>query len=423
MRCHFGHVVWGGALVALGSLFLMGCSAAGDPPGAGEPVAKTQETVTAAVPAQKEITIASTPNAKCIVQPSNATDSSQSMPVWADDVGLVHLWAAQKSSSEAYSVDCSGDGDTAKHVFDLADAATFVPATAAFAPVGRTTRPALTDPLGPSAADLVKGGYPPRPDPNLAPSSYKKWLNAVSKPATLIPPHLVERPDLHFAGNTWCGYVLDNASTRYIVSVEQFYTPIFVPATGSTSSNSALWAGLDGYGTADVIQDGVDYASTGSVGSYSAWYEYFCPGTPTPAACRPVFNTSMVVSASDEMLFWSWEADSSCTYGSGHTGYGCFWYEDETTLVQAGDFIVTAPNNSFGGATVEGIMESQQGVALSPWYFSNMEFDGWDTSLTEHNINSDSSQNITLFGASDTMATTSYAGYPDVANYNFENSN
>lgn len=51
MRCHFGHVVWGGALVALGSLFLVGCSATSEPPGAGEPVAKTQQAVTAA-PAQ-----------------------------------------------------------------------------------------------------------------------------------------------------------------------------------------------------------------------------------------------------------------------------------------------------------------------------------------------------------------------------------
>ena len=131
----------------------------------------------------------------------------------------------------------------------------------------------------------------------------------------------------------------------------------------------------------------------------------------------------MVVRANDEMLFWSWEADSSCTYGSGHTGYGCFWYEDETTTVQAGDFIVTAPNNSFGGASVEGIMERQQGVALSPWYFSNSGFDGWDTSLTEHNINSDLSQNITLYGASDTMATASYSGYPDVETLDFVNSN
>jgi hypothetical protein len=82
MRCHFGHVVWGGAFIVLGSSFLVGCSAASEPPGPREPVAKTQQAVTAAVPAQKEITIASTPNAKCIVQPSDATNSSQSMPVW-----------------------------------------------------------------------------------------------------------------------------------------------------------------------------------------------------------------------------------------------------------------------------------------------------------------------------------------------------
>jgi hypothetical protein len=62
------------------------------------------------------------------------------------------------------------------------------------------------------------------------------------------------------------------------------------------------------------------------------------------------------------------------------------------------------------------IMEQQAGVALSPWFFSNMEFDAWDTTDTEHDMNTDTFANVTLLGSGDTMCTSSYSGYPDVAN-------
>jgi hypothetical protein len=69
-------------------------------------------------------------------------------------------------------------------------------------------------------------------------------------------------------------------------------------------------------------------------------------------------------------------------------------------------------------------MERQPGVALSPWYFSNVEFDAWDANSTEHNMNSDFYVDYTLFnGGGSTMASSSYVGYPDIANYNFTSSN
>jgi hypothetical protein len=278
-------------------------------PGSGEPVTEKGEAITAAgatapAPVPQEITIVSTPHAKCTLRASSATTSPQSAPVWADDVGLVHLWAPPASVSEMYSLDCSAGGDTAQHSFDLANAATFLPAAAPAAAVGRKTRPALTNPTTLTQAELFAAGYPPRPDPTLAPSLYGKWLKIVSIATTLIPPHLVERSDLHFGAATnktstrWTGIALNTPATRYIVVAGAFGVPTgFLPPGGAASSNVATWVGLDGWSNADVVQDGVDYATTGTVGSYSAWYEYY------PSA--PVFNTSMVVHPDDTMQFWS----------------------------------------------------------------------------------------------------------------------
>jgi hypothetical protein len=65
------------------------------------------------------------------------------------------------------------------------------------------------------------------------------------------------------------------------------------------------------------------------------------------------------------MTFWAWEGDSTCAAGAGKTGYGCFWYRNNTTNVTAGTFKVTAPNGSFAGISAEAVFERVNGAPVS----------------------------------------------------------
>jgi hypothetical protein len=297
-----------------------------------------------------EVTIATAPNAKCTLSADAPSVSQKSMPVWADDTGIVHLWAP--SAPETYSLTCAEPGGPVTHSLNLADAAIFTPAIPRAAAATRVTLPALTDPSSPTQADLVKAGYPPRPDPVLAAPLYEQWLRIVSAPTTLVSPSLVERADVHFdswvnrTSNFWGGLALNVAGRRYAWSLGTFTVPAFSP-NGQANSNAAMWAGLDE--GPDIIQDGVDYASVGSVGSYSAWYEYF----PNP----PVFNSNMTIAAGDSVTFWAWEGDAACVNGAGHTGRGCFWYKNNTRNTTFGTQAVVAPNGSFTGSSAESIIE------------------------------------------------------------------
>lgn len=207
-----------------------GVSLAGRPaPGQG----RARQNLTSSSPAPSAITIASLPNAKCVLH-----HGAHAMPVWADDVGLVHLWAPQTSMPDSYMLECDEAGSTVQYSYDLSDPATFVPATPRAPRVGWTTRPALTDPMAPTQAELAQSGYPPRPDPVRAPSMYKQWLSLVSAPAQIPPTYLVDRPDLRFdpaspsLDTRWCGLALNQSSTRYVSVTGSFVVPIFCRPPG-----------------------------------------------------------------------------------------------------------------------------------------------------------------------------------------------
>jgi hypothetical protein len=115
---------------------------------------------------------------------------------------------------------------------------------------------------------------------------------------------------------------------------------------------------LDGYGNNLVVQDGFFYDNVSGTGTYSAWYEYF----PNP----PVFNTTMTVSPGNTMTFWAWEGNSSCQTGGTNTGFGCFWYRNDSTGVTAGTFKVTKPAGvTFVGASAEAVYERVNGSPVS----------------------------------------------------------
>lgn len=365
---------------------LSACSAADE---SGRTNLSTKEELTVDTPdddpPQREITVATEPNAKCQVR---SPGTQKPMQVWADDSGIVHLWAPMTAETDL--LECTESGNTVEHVLDLAAETTFAPAVPRFVSSARSVLPALTNPMGPRQDELIAAGYPPRPDPMLAAPLYKKWLEMVSSPAVLVQPNLVERPEIHFwnvtynSSNIWGGTVMDVVNTRYVWALGAFSVPSF-SSNGLPSTEIAMWPGLDGAGTPDVIQDGVYYGSSGSTGSYQAWHEYY--------PRDPVTNTTMVVSPGNSMTFWAWEGDSSCVVGAGHTGYGCFWYKNNTTGVQTTTLNVIAPNGLFVGKTGEAIIERVGGGTGSPvskfTSLATMEMAAVDSLGGGHNISGD----------------------------------
>jgi len=378
-----GALRFGPALFLTSSLAL-GCS---DDIGAArlDPAeAAIEALVSKGAPTPREITIASTPHARCTIS-SHLTQ--ETMPVWADDVGLLHLWAAETTTPETYRLECEEEGKAASRVLDLSDPELFQPATARARPTGRSTLPALTETQALSPEELIHAGYPPRPDPVRAAPLYKRWLDLVSKPMTLIRPNLVHQPGVEFGpvefrtSSAWSGSILHQTGTRFVWAIGTMQVPHCQNPAGTTSSRVAFWAGLDGWATGgNVIQDGFMYENVGGVGRYVAWYEYF------PLA--PVFDSTMVVRPNDSVTFWAWEGDVNCTAGVGRVGYGCFWYKNNTTNVTAGTFTVERPNMFFTGTTGEAIAE-RVGWPVSKFSFgTNMEFaiidynGGWHSQAT-----------------------------------------
>lgn len=386
---------------------------------------KTHQTATAPMSPsgeQSEITIAASPSAKCTLHFPNVTDSDHSMTVYAADDGIVHLWAPHVP--ERYVLDCDQQGTATTHLIDLEDPATFLPVPPPVIPKNRKILPALSDPMSLSQADLINAGYPPRPDPS-APA-YDQWLEMVSSPMTLITdPTLIERPDVRHepytneTAHNWDGLSLV-ASVHYDWVLATFTIPTFSTPNGVSNSAVSMWPGLDGdYNTSPIVlQDGIDYDSTGSIGTYSQWYEY----APDPA----LYPAGMVVSPGDSMTFWAWEGDSTCASGPGKTGYGCYWYKNNTTGVTLGTLrLPIPPGKTFDGKSAEFIMERPTingGMRpLSQWLVASMQAAAVDWNANWHNFQSDPYHLITLINTSNqTLADAIHYGGDDMCLYGWE---
>src|SRR4029077_3262390 len=47
-----------------------------------------------------------------------------------------------------------------------------------------------------SDSEVIRLGYPPRPDATQAPALYSAWLDVVCRPMTLLPPNRVSHTDV-----------------------------------------------------------------------------------------------------------------------------------------------------------------------------------------------------------------------------------
>lgn len=155
------------------------------------------------------------------------------------------------------------------------------------------------DPLTASPEALQSSGFPPRPDQTRAPRAFARWRHAVTSGARRVFPRLVHtavrhRPlqprglhrDTAYSGN-WSGYALVNGvgsygSASFYFAMGDFVVPRAEQAFGACTGGwdySAIWVGIDGYGSPDVLQAGTDadaFCGGGATSThYVAWFEWY----------------------------------------------------------------------------------------------------------------------------------------------------
>jgi hypothetical protein len=172
--------------------------------------------------------------------------------------------------------------------------------------------PAGFDPLTASDAELAYHGFPPKPNQNAEPKAYATWAKAMEHSKTRIIPTLQETSIFHgpskqakagalnptaleknpaLASNSnsynWSGYVDFSGATSYGAKsfyylVNHFTVPVAEQAFGACTGGwdwGSAWNGIDGWGSSDVLQAGIEFDAycSGSTRSsyYSAWYEWY----------------------------------------------------------------------------------------------------------------------------------------------------
>jgi hypothetical protein len=139
-----------------------------------------------------------------------------------------------------------------------------------------------------SPEELAQYGIPPRPDRASDPDGYARWARQFPKGFRLIEPELRQRPERRHrplsvvsaaegTSDNWSGAVINPASGKTFSQVagSWWVPPIWAPGSGAFSMSS--WAGIDGDGSGDVLQAGVeaDVTEPGGTPTYSMWFEWF----------------------------------------------------------------------------------------------------------------------------------------------------
>jgi Peptidase A4 family len=205
--------------------------------------------------------------------------------------------------------------------------------------------PAGFDPIAASDEDLAYHGFPPRPNQVEQPKAYATWAKAMNHSKTRMVPSLEQTGIFHgpakvqkqanptaVEGNAgrmpapsntlyssnWSGYVdFSGASSygtaSYYYLVNDMIVPVAEQAFGACTGGwdwGSEWNGIDGWGSSDVLQAGVEFDAycSGSIRSsyYSAWYEWYPYGE--------VRISSLPVAPGDEVFVEVWHTSSTQGY-------------------------------------------------------------------------------------------------------------
>lgn len=242
------------------------------------------------------IAIQTTPYAVCYLTHKDARDHRLQLDADASGVVRFHARASECSQSIELQLECEcADGQKTMHVIELhADARPSRPEGAVVTDSGvvhGTVVPPLEgDPLALTNPELIARGYPPRPDPCLAPARYARWLRRVSRPFTRVEPRMVPHPGVRFAPEracrtlppdresptlplppslaiatvfnstslSWSGALLTHPVAQFFLIQADWPVPVvFRNPPGLGYSAAAEWIGLDNTST-DLYQSGTD---------------------------------------------------------------------------------------------------------------------------------------------------------------------
>jgi hypothetical protein len=232
------------------------------------------------------------------------------------------------------------------------------------------------DPLKASAGDLLRHGYPRRPDAEREPQAAAMWVDAMRRYGQFeyVTPEIGERPDhfhgpvrrtkdspQHIANGTsfnWSGEVVfigQGDSFAWIIgqwTVPHVYAVPGVPGT----QYSSVWLGIDGDGSSDVMQAGTESDSDGTC---RAWFEWF------PDFEHPINNFPVAYGDSMSLLL--------CHTGVNNAGLDTAWLSFlNMTSKQSTSFTFTAPaGTTLVGNCAEAVVERPSvggGLATLPRY-------------------------------------------------------
>ena len=201
------------------------------------------------------------------------------------------------------------------------------------------------DPITASDEELAYHGFPPRPSQSAQPKAYATWVKAMKASKVRLVPKLEQTTIFHGpvkpgqaanptaveydpllatqSSNTsysynWSGYVDFSGATSYGSSsfyylVNDFVVPVAEQAFGACTGGwdyGSAWNGIDGWGSPDVLQAGIEFDAycSGSTRAsyYSAWYEWFPYGE--------VRIGGFPIAPGDDMFVEVWHTSSTQGY-------------------------------------------------------------------------------------------------------------
>ena len=205
--------------------------------------------------------------------------------------------------------------------------------------------PAGFDPIAASDEELAYQGFPPRPNQSTQPKAYATWFKAMKasmirltpkleqtsvfhgpvRPGTAANPTtvanhplLATQPNNTSYSSNWSGYVDFSGATSYGSSsfyylINDYVVPVAEQAFGACTGGwdyGSAWNGIDGWGSPDVLQAGVEFDAycSGSTRAsyYSAWYEWFPYGE--------VRISNFPVAPGDDLFVEVWHTSSTQGY-------------------------------------------------------------------------------------------------------------
>ncbi|HYW43714.1 MAG TPA: G1 family glutamic endopeptidase [Bryobacteraceae bacterium] len=336
---------------------------------------------------QTPVVLQTQPDAACDLHLPGVNDAAHTMRLYANEEGYVrvHL-TVQEGSQEGQRVqlDCAAGGTVTTYPVRLraaVSATADMPAPQAYVPTPKTARvlPALTEETAQQFSDryLASLGYPPRPDATASPDRYAKWLDRVSRPMTVLPPHLISNPNITRqprgvetgveatteTSNNWSGLELQFNSGSYFEIDAHWNVPSVTGETGK-ATYSTMWIGMDGdpnnphdpKAGNDLVQEGTeqDYSDLGGgIGAahYYAWEEIL-PNQPTEQYLPGLSN----INAGDVIQASIYICDSDGLKDENGI-YACFVLLDTNVAQSVGPIIVPFGDTKFHGSEAEWIME------------------------------------------------------------------